>query len=40
MLISGLTNNYFGMSEVIGLGFSVSSFFGYAGATDSTAMTT
>jgi len=39
-LVYGLYSSYFGESEIKGLGLSVSGFLGYAGSSDSTAMTT
>jgi len=38
-LLNGLQSTYFGMSEILGLGITVSGFLGYAGNSDSTAMT-
>jgi len=38
-LVAGLSNSYFGMSEITGMGLSVSGFLGNYGGTDSGAMT-
>jgi len=38
-LVAGLSSSYFGMSEITGMGLSVSGFLGNYGGTDSGAMT-